>query len=304
MFLIWRFSLFSFLRRKKNDVSSSDVISESDSDDLDQILKSSLSESEESLPDLSGAKKIEAILADNKAIEGYRGVGFEKAVAYYLNQMRNFESDRIESVKRERKNAWYVAGGASVIALLTMIGFVSILPLKSFSPYVLRVDNNTGQVDIVNPMEDAKDTYEERVNRFFIQSFVQLRESYHWASLKKNVEDISLLSTDSVFNQYQSYLYGANSPMNMFKNNLSVKVDITGTTFFDADGKVFAQTRFTKQVIDNAGLRVDAYPVTYWMATSTFDYKKEIKRAKEEKVNPLGFQITSYNVDQVTQAKE
>ncbi|TLS73431.1 virB8 family protein [Photobacterium damselae] len=242
--------------------------------------------------------KSKATLEANKHIEEKKGNN-NKSIAEYLKQMQNFESDRVAFIKNQNK---LLIRGCILLSLITvssLIAFANVYPLKTVVPYLIRVDNATGELDIVNPLANGKDTYDEKLNRFWIQQYVTLRESYYWSTLEDSLGRMKLLSTDSVFRQYETVLYGVNSPLKQFKNTRSVKVQIKGTTFFENDGKVFAQTRLSKTIIDNAGKPVDIYPVTHWVATSTFDYKKEIKRANEEFVNPLGFEITSYRIDPV-----
>lgn len=222
-----------------------------------------------------------------------------KIISQYLKEIENFEADRILFVKKQNKIAWRVAIGASVITLFSLGAMISMLPLKTIVPYVIRVDNVTGEQDIINPLANGKDTYDEKLNKFWIQQFVMLRESYYWSDIKNTLAKVELLSTATIFDQYTYYLYGQNSPLNAFENNLSIRVDIKGTSFINTDGKVFAQTSFTKTVIDKKGQEMSLYPVTNWIATSTFDYKKEIKRKREEDINPLGFEITSYRVDPI-----
>lgn len=238
------------------------------------------------------------IFAENKEIETARPTATQ-VIAQYLKEIENFENDRVLYVKKQNKIAWRVAIGACVITVFTLGAMASILPLKTVVPYVIRVDNATGEQDIINPLANGKDSYEEKLDKYWIQQFVLLRESYYWDTIKFNVEKVELLSTPQVFEQYTNYIYGQKSPLNVFENNNSVKVDIKGTSFIETDGKIFAQTRFTKTVIDKAGKEVSLYPVTHWIATSTFDYNKEITRKKEEDINPLGFEITSYRVDPV-----
>lgn len=242
--------------------------------------------------------KAESTLELNKHVEKQK-MNSAKTVAEYLKNMQNFESDRIEFIKRQNKIAWRVAAGACLITVFTLGAMASMMPLKTVAPFIVRVDNNTGETDVVDPLSNGQETYEEKLNKFWTQQFVMLRESYYWSTLKDSAGRLELMSTSSVFNQFQSYLNGAKSPLTLFKSTRSVKVEIKGTTFFETDGEVFAQTRLTKTVIDNAGVPVDMYPVTHWIATSTFDYQKEIKREKEEQVNPLGFQVTSYRIDPV-----
>ncbi|EGU31279.1 TraE/VirB8-like protein [Vibrio ichthyoenteri ATCC 700023] len=289
-----------FWKRKKTDDENQSVELLQPESDLDTLIAESELDESSSSKNKPELKTIENVLDENKHIEKQKMNGSAtKAVAEYLKQMQNFESDRVEFIKQQNKFAWRVAIGACLISCLSIGAVISVLPLKTVVPFLVRVDNNTGETDIVNPLSNGQETYEEKLNKFWTQQFVNMRENYYWSTLKDNAARLELLSTDDVFKQYQSYLNGVNSPLNKFKTTRSVKVDIKGTTFLETNGQIFAQTRLTKTVIDNAGLPVALFPVTHWIATSTFDYKKEIKREKEEQINPLGFQITSYHIDPV-----
>jgi type IV secretion system protein VirB8 len=285
-----------FFKRKKKSVAES---SENDTPNLDDIINSS-SENDDHFESDKPPHNIDDVLKKNKLMQNKNNQTSPKVVAEYLKQMQNFESDRIVFIKKSNTVAWRVAASACFVTALSIGAMVSMLPLKTVAPYLIRVDNVTGELDLVDPLSNAKESYEEKLDRFWINTFVLLRESYYWSTIEGVEEKVNLLSTDNVFREYQFHLFGANSPLKLFQNRYSIKVDTKITTFFKTkDNSIIGQTRLTKTVIDNTGKPVDLYPITHWIATSTFDYKKEIKREKEEQVNPLGFEITSYRIDPV-----
>ena len=245
-------------------------------------------------------EEINKILNENIRIEENKNKNKSKVAAVvddYLRQIKIFEEDNIESLKKTNRFLWKLSSLACSVALLFALGMFFMFPLKTVVPYLVRVDNLTGEYDIVNPLEGVE-TYEDKLNKFWINSYVTLRESYLWATVGGVEEKIKLLSTSGVFKEYQSAFLGVNSPLNIFKEKYSIRVNIKGTTFFETKDKtLISQTRLTKTVVDNNGEIVELYPLTNWLVTSTFDYKKEIKREKEADVNPLGFEITSYNID-------
>lgn len=276
-----------FFKRKNKTPENDEIIESQDERDLEKIIHQTdtvHAEINQSSDD---------IIHESEELERQRPSS-TKLIAQYMKDIENFEKDRVLYVKKQNKIAWRVAGGACLLAVLTLGAMASMLPLKTIAPYVIRVDNVTGAVDIVNPMADHTETYEDKLNKFWVQQFIYARESYDWSSVGINVERVKMLSDTKVFNQFSNFFYSEKAPINVFQDNYSIRVNILGTTFIETDNKVFAQTRYTKTVIDNNGKPVNSYPVTNWQATSTFNYNKEIIRKAEEDINPLGFQITSY----------
>ncbi|GIU48863.1 conjugal transfer protein TraJ [Shewanella sairae] len=242
-----------------------------------------------------------AILEKNKkSAENKTTASSKKIVADYISQIKNFESDRIEYIKKQNKMAWRVAGAFAAIALIAIIALMSLAPFKTVTPYVIRVDNNTGHTDVIKPMSNSQESYSEKLNKFWLQNYVTNREAYYWETIQQSFEEVKLTSNQTVFTQYETAIYSDNSPLKKFENMKSVRVEINGSSFITTSNSVVAQVRFTKTVIEKDGKAAIGFPVTNWMATATFDYNKEIKRENEEQVNPLGFQVTSYRADQIT----
>ncbi|EPN0316294.1 virB8 family protein [Vibrio vulnificus] len=220
-------------------------------------------------------------------------------VAKYLKLMENFESDRVEYIKKQNKIAWRVAGGAGVIATLAVGAVIAIAPLKTVEPYVIRVDNNTGYTDVVSPLSNGQETYEEKLNRFWLGEFVKYRESYYWNNVEENYTKVQLMSSPQVFSQYQTFIFSEASPVKVYGETKSIKVENNGTTFLSTPTGQVAQVRLTKTVIEKDGSKATGYPVTHWLATITYNYQKEIKTKKDEQVNPLRFNVLSYRVDAI-----
>lgn len=240
----------------------------------------------------------EKVLRENVAIEEKATVPLS-VVGEYLKQIENFETDRVEGIKAQNKTAWRVASTFGLISVLSVGAVIAMLPLKTVEPYVIRVDNATGFTDVVRPIGNAKESYEEKLTRFWLGQFIQAREGYYWTEVEANYGKLRLMSNAQVFAQYETYIFADTSPVRVFEDSMSIKVDNLGTTFLDTPTGVVAQVRLSKTVLGKDGKPAKMYPVTHWLATATFDYKKEIKRQSEEDVNPLGFQVLSYRIDAI-----
>ena len=62
------------------------------------------------------------------------------------------------------------------------------MPLKRVDPFVIRVDNTTGIVDVV-PVYDGQRTPEEAVTRYFLTHYVTICERFNFATAESDYEE-------------------------------------------------------------------------------------------------------------------
>lgn len=209
----------------------------------------------------------------------------------FLNEARSWETSKIEVAEKSRRVAWYVAAGASFIALVAVAGISVLGPLKKVEPYVIRVDNSTGIVDIVTAMKDGKTNYDESMNKFFVQKYVRYREEYSKQLASEFYTNVGLMSSQT---EQQKYFAGFNpknpqSPLNVYGDFAKVKVTIKSTSFIKPD---VALVRYIKEIE-----RGSDKSVSHWAATVTFTYTKAPVTEKDREVNPLGFVTLDYRND-------
>jgi type IV secretion system protein VirB8 len=226
-----------------------------------------------------------------------------KKVDDYLKAVQDFESDRVALAKGSAKTAWKVATGFGFIALMAVTAVVLLTPLKEIEPYLMRVDNTDGSVSILRPLQDAQAiSYGELLDKYFARKFIIARNSYEWETIQDNYDLVNLMSGGVVFSSFNNYIKADNSPVKTFGDNKRIKVVIQDVTFLPSSSidRTLAQVRFSRDIINNEGVTVPGFEPTFWNATITFDYRKKINTADERKLNPLGFQITSYTEDRVS----
>lgn len=83
----------------------------------------------------------------------------------YFDKARRFDQDRMVSAERSKRLAWFVAIVASVLACVSVAAVVALTPLKTVEPFVIRVDNSTGIVDVVSAMASTAGNYDEEVTK-------------------------------------------------------------------------------------------------------------------------------------------
>lgn len=225
----------------------------------------------------------------------------KKLVANYIKQMQNFESDRIVLIKNQNGFLKKIVVASLVVAILSVGAVIGLTPLKTVEPYLVRVDNATGAADIIRPLANNTESYEEKMDRFWLWQAINERESYNWQTVQSSYDKFKLFSTPDVFTQYETYIYGDKSPLKEFGDTKIIELKHRGTSFIESGDKIIAQVRLSKTILEKSGKPSSLFPVTYWQATATFDYNKDIKRVAEEEINPLGFRLTSYRIDPITE---
>lgn len=213
---------------------------------------------------------------------------FEK----YLQEARSWETDKVRESERSEKIAWRVAAASCATAFAAVMAVAALMPLKTVEPYVIRVDNSTGIVDVVEALTDGETNYDEAMNKYFTQWYVRYREGYSKELTEDYYYNVGIMSSSLEQQRYYQFFNPNNplSPLKVYGDYAKVKIRIKSTSFINP---TVALVRYTKEV--ERGL--DKPAVTHWAATLTFKYTKAPMAEKDRAINPLGFQVVEYRND-------
>lgn len=217
----------------------------------------------------------------------------------YLAEARSWETDKVLSERKSRRTAWIVAAAATAVAFTEAVALGALVPLKQVEPYVIRVDNSTGIVDVVNALPDGKTNYEEAINKYFTQKYVKYREGYSRALAEDYYYNVGLMSGTVEQQRFFQFFTPKNplSPLNVYGEHAKVHVTIKSTSFISP---TVALVRYVREVQRGANIT----EVSHWAATVSFAYNKAPMKEQDRAVNPLGFQVIEYRNDPETTAAE
>ncbi|MGV1988737.1 virB8 family protein [Agrobacterium sp. 22-221-1] len=209
----------------------------------------------------------------------------------YFDKARRFDQDRLIQVERSARIAWFVAISASVVAVVSVFAIAGLTPLKTVEPFVVRVDNSTGIVDVVSAMTSTAGTYDEAVTKFFAARYVRAREGYVWSEGEENFRTVALLSTQPEQSRFAAAYRGSNpdSPQNTYGRSATSRINIVSISLINAN---VASVRYMRTVT-----RGDDVRTTHWVATLTFSYVNAPMSSTDRLVNPLGFAVSEYRAD-------
>jgi type IV secretion system protein VirB8 len=214
-----------------------------------------------------------------------------------IDEAKKFERSRESDNKKMTKAAIIVAGVSVALNFLLGAAIVVLTPLKTVEPYVMRIHDG-GSVTIETPLSDARTTYGEEADKFFISQYVVAREAYDWNLAQRSYDIVKSYSIQgsSVFNEYDSFIKSPKSPLAILTDKARVEAPITSITL---DAKTSTATvRFAKTVIAADGKPSLMIPQTFWIATLSYGYPNPKLTPDERRLNPLGMKIPAYQLVQ------
>ena len=209
----------------------------------------------------------------------------------YFKTARLFDQDRVLSAERSKRLAWAVAAGAGALAACAVLGVAALSPLKTVEPFVIRVDNTTGIVDVVSALAGTTGTYAEPVTKYFAASYVRAREGFVSSEAESNFRIGQLMSGPGEQARFVALYRGSNpeSPQQVFGKAATARITVKSISMIS---KEVAQVRYLRTIT-----RLDEVRTTHWVATLTYSYSAAPMLEADRLINPLGFTVSDYRSD-------
>lgn len=213
----------------------------------------------------------------------------------YFDEAKRWDEDRLSAAVRSKRLAWTVATAAAGLAALATAAVAMLAPLKTVTPYVVRVDRATGAVEVMTGLTGRRDEpYSEAVTKAFLATYVRDRESWLAPAAEANFRQVSIMSTPAEQERWAATFRPTNptSPQVTLGPAGQADVEVRAISFLAA--KV-ANVRFHR-IVRRAGETSQAD----WIATVEFHYTRAPMAEADRLRNPLGFQVDSYRADPET----
>lgn len=222
-----------------------------------------------------------------------QGIKKKSDLDKYFADAKDWDFDRARESNKQKRIA-YLVGAGGVAFGLAMLAWHVAAPLRSVEPYVIRVDRQTGGVDVVTRLTNTRDiTADEAVNKFFLSEYVREREAWVPAASREMYRRVVALSIP----QEQEKFAGSrrqtnpNAPINVYKAGEIISAAVRNISFINPR---VAQVRFTRSVMRAGNVPVET---SNWIATINFKYVDRPTTEAGRLDNPLGFQVVSYRAD-------
>ncbi|HEF1814845.1 TPA: type IV secretion system protein [Campylobacter coli] len=212
-----------------------------------------------------------------------------------FNSAMDYEASFRYLIDKSNKRAWLIAFVSIFIAIISIVAVVLLTPLKTIEPYVIRVDNTTGMVDILTMLDEKDISSNEALDKYFISQYVKAREGYYYELLNQDYLLTQLMSSEKVANEYRAWYEGENARDQILKNSNEVNVQILSIVLGNSNG---VKTSTIRAKIITKNLNTRGLSESTKVITLSYDYI--LAKASEENriLNPLGFKVTNYRIDE------
>jgi type IV secretion system protein VirB8 len=212
----------------------------------------------------------------------------------YLEEAASWDADRIRQDRRTVRFALFVAGAGWIAVLCLSGALMFLMPLKRVEPFVVRVDNSTGIVDVV-PVYGGTSQMSEAVTRYLLTHYVIVCERFNFSTAESDYEECGAFHTSQRNQAWYALWNPTNpaSPLNVYKDGTSVRAQVTSVSFFRRANGVgdLAQVRYVKARRPAGSANEE---MTHWIATLQYAYADPSSDPKVRAWNPLGFKILDF----------
>jgi type IV secretion system protein VirB8 len=217
---------------------------------------------------------------------------------------KNWYQDKYQQVLVQRNVLMLVALVALVLSLGAVFAVGRLAPLKTVEPLLLQIDDKSGIVRSVEPVERNRYAANEAIDRYFLARYITAREGFNFSILRSNYNLVRIMSTPEVFYQFRRQVDPANEESLAARLKTTGQRDIRfvsvsylsnpplpGGAVEKTPSKIMQARIVATDLLPNAG-----EVKTNYVVTVTFEYAKLELNAEEMLLNPLGFQVTSYQI--------
>jgi type IV secretion system protein VirB8 len=227
----------------------------------------------------------------------------DEPLAAYFREAASWDADRLAHARISARRAWQVAAAGWLCATAAALALALLMPLKRVEPFVIRVDNTTGIVDVV-PVYAGKQDMSQAVTRYFLTHYVTVCERFNFATAESDYEECGAFH-GAQRNQAWYAAWNTNnpaSPLNVHKDGSTVRVQVESVSFFQRGNGIsdLAQVRYLKAERQGGGTDDR---LTHWIATIQYVYSAPSQDPRVRRWNPLAFKIVDLTAELETPAQ-
>jgi type IV secretion system protein VirB8 len=215
---------------------------------------------------------------------------FKKQQSDSSVEKMNWQTERYESLVSQR-NLFLVLTLLGLLGIsISVIVMIRIIDSKRIDPFVIQVDEATGGASIVNPLTSNVLSGDESLARYFIKKYISARETYNPVDFDTSARKyIQLTSTNFIYRIYYQFISDkANDPRILYGTNNVTYMKVKSWSKLDKTKYVcrfsIHQTLGDMKVFNK-------------IAIVEIDYVPTELSDEDKDINPVGFQVINYRVD-------
>lgn len=214
----------------------------------------------------------------------------KEEVVSSVKNVRNWYEERYDKIIVQRNLLFVLLLIVLSLSIVAIIVIAIVVNSKKFDPFVIQVDESTGMAKIVNPVSSEILDGNEALAKYFIKKYVIARETYNPVDFDTEAKNtVRLLSSNAVFWNYLGYIKNKEVDPSALYSQKNTTFLIVKSWSKLADKKYMLRFSINETAGDKK--------VFNKLAVIDFDYVAMELTEAERDVNPIGFQVKGYRVD-------
>jgi type IV secretion system protein VirB8 len=216
---------------------------------------------------------------------------------------KNWYNDRYQFVVIQRNILALITLLALLCSIAATFSISQLVPLKSVEPFVIQVDQKSGITQVVDPLKAKELTANESINQYFMAQYVRARETFLGTPERNylNYNLVRVLSEPTVFTKYQHDIILSNpdSPGARLGTAGVREVRISSIKFLDKHSlpNGAEARRYLIKATVHEGTSGSLPKHMSKLILMEFKYTELELSIEDRYLNPIGFRVLSYRID-------
>jgi type IV secretory pathway component VirB8 len=191
---------------------------------------------------------------------------------------------------------WVVGGIGAAAFFASMVGWLTVLPLKTTEMRFFEVDRSTGIIGVPVSLEDAPKLFSEATDHQYLKRYLQACEQWIWEMDRQNDHVCKLMSTPERQARYMAWREKPSSPPKSLGRAGYIEIDNL-RYHLQAVDKLTNTHRYWVQYDRAVWKGQTKDQMAAWSATVDFQYHPELPMLPRDRPDNLsGMQVSGFTV--------
>ena len=207
-----------------------------------------------------------------------------------VKSVRNWYEEKYDKIIVQRNIMLLLLFILISLIIISVVAISIVVNAKEFDPFVIQIEEDTGMAKIVNPISTEILEGNESLARYFMKKYVIARETYNPVDFSTEARKvIRILSSSNIYWNYLGYISNKEIDPTLVYGQKNTTFLIVKSWSKLANKKYMLRFSVNETAGDKRVLNK--------LAVIDFDYIPMELTEVERDINPIGFQVTGYRVD-------
>jgi len=205
----------------------------------------------------------------------------------------NWYYDRYNTVLVQRNILSITVLGCLLVMFVGLIYINTISQHKAIEPFIVEIESKTGIPTVVDQVSLKEYKADEVIQEYFIYSYIRARQGYDYRTYGYDYHKVvRLLSASNIYNKFRRDVSTRNekSPVNLYGRAVKLEVSIKSVQDINNAKQIRVLVRHIK---GNRTIKKEHKIIYLKYRFANLNISLE-----DRLINPLGFLVTEYRVDQ------